>query len=70
MKFPNSLIYRFNIFDFNLQIFNKGSKAIIWNYDIYGFDSGLTRQFCDRFAREGFLVILPDYLRGDFIVQG
>ena len=39
--------------------------ALIWNYDIYGFNSGRTREYCDLFAENGFLVLLPDYFRGE-----
>ena len=43
----------------------KRSTALIWNYDIYGFNSGRTREYCDLFAENGFLVLLPDYFRGE-----
>lgn len=48
----------------------KGSsKCIIWNYDIHGFNYGLTKQNCDILAENGFLVLLPDYYRGDCILD-
>ena len=40
-------------------------SGIIWNYDVYGFDAGRTREYCDLFAEAGFLVVLPDFFRGD-----
>jgi len=43
----------------------SGEKAIIFCYDIYGFNAGRTRLMCDQFAAAGFLVILPDFFRGD-----
>jgi len=46
---------------------NATGKAIIWNYDIFGFDSGRTRQFADMFSENGFLVIIPDYFRGTWL---
>jgi len=47
-------------------VVGNGTNAIIWNYDIFGFDSGRSRQLCDIFAEEGFTVIMPDYYRGTF----
>jgi len=50
---------------------NFTGKAIIWNYDIFGFDSGRTRQLADIFAEYGYyLVIIPDYYRGTWISPG
>ena len=48
-----------------MYVVGNGTTAIVWNYDIYGFDSGRTREYCDLFADNGFLVILPDYFRGE-----
>ena len=48
----------------DIYVVGNGRKCIIWNYDIYGFDSGRSRQLCDEFAAEGFTVIMPDYYRG------
>ena len=31
----------------------KSEKCIIWNYDIYGFDGGRTRQMADIIADNG-----------------
>ena len=42
----------------------SGPKCIIWNYDIFGFDSGRTRQTADLFAEAGYLVVIPDFFRG------
>jgi len=42
----------------------EGDKCVIWNYDIFGFDGGRTRQMADFVADQGFLVIMPDYYRG------
>lgn len=50
--------------DLEIYYVGKGPKCIIWNYDIFGFDSGRTRQLCDLFAKEGFLVVMPDFYRG------
>lgn len=43
-----------------------GEKCVIWNYDIFGFDGGRTKQTCDVLANLGFMVILPDYYHGKF----
>merc|ERR1712002_1080940 len=42
----------------------KSEKCVIWNYDIFGFDGGRTRQMADFVADQGFLVIMPDYYLG------
>jgi len=41
------------------------SKCIIWCYDIYGFHGGRTRELCDKLADCGYMVILPDFFRGE-----
>ena len=45
---------------------NIGSdnKAIIFIYDIAGFNGGRTRQMMDDLAARGYFVILPDLFRG------
>jgi len=50
--------------DLDLYVVGTGNKCIIWNYDIFGFDSGRTRQTADLFAEAGYLVIIPDFYRG------
>ena len=50
--------------DLDVYHVGQGPKCIIWNYDIFGFDSGRTRQLCDLFAKEGYLVVMPDFYRG------
>jgi len=52
--------------DLPIYVVGNGSKCIIWNYDIFGFDAGRSRQLCDYFAEQGYLVIMPDYYRGTF----
>lgn len=42
----------------------SGSRCIIWNYDIMGFQGGRSRQMCDQLASQGFTLIMPDYFRG------
>ena len=46
---------------FNTTLVSNQFLAIIWNYDIFGFNSGRTREYCDYFADNGFLVILPGW---------
>ena len=53
--------------DLELYVAGSGKKCIIWNYDIYGFDGGRTRQNVDLLAEHDFMVILPDYYRGGCI---
>jgi len=50
--------------DLPIYVVGKGSKCIIWNYDIFGFDSGRVKQLCDVLADAGYLVLLPDWFRG------
>merc|ERR1711935_811232 len=54
-----------NIQGLDMYVVGNGTTALIWNYDIYGFNSGRTREYCDLFADNGFLVLLPDYFRGE-----
>jgi len=45
----------------------EGEKCIIWNYDIFGINSGRNKQTVDLFSESGYMVIMPDYFRnGDF----
>lgn len=53
--------------DLEMYVSGSGEKCVIWNYDIFGFDGGRTRQNVDLLASQGFMVILPDYYRGFFI---
>ena len=39
--------------DLPIYVVGSGSKGIIWNYDIFGFDSGRTKQLCDIVADAG-----------------
>ena len=64
----------------------SGNKCIIWCYDIYGFtvtlswwrddtwhvpwQGGRTRQLCDTLGDAGYLVLLPDFFRGEWRVSG
>mmetsp|Transcript_46181 Transcript_46181/g.76951 ORF Transcript_46181/g.76951 Transcript_46181/m.76951 type:complete len:261 (-) Transcript_46181:112-894(-) len=43
----------------------SGDKAVIVCYDIFGFDGGRTKGICDQIANAGFVVLLPDFYRGD-----
>lgn len=42
----------------------NGSRCIVWNYDIFGFNEGRTREIVDLIADNGFTVLIPDYYRG------
>ncbi len=39
----------------DIDIYRVGSsdKCIVWNYDIFGFQGGRTRQLCDMVAEQG-----------------
>jgi len=49
--------------DLDLYRVGSGEKCIIWNYDIFGLNSGRTKMLADLFSDYGFLVIIPDYYR-------
>jgi len=50
--------------DLDIYHVGQGSKCIIWNYDVFGFKGGRSRQMCDFLAEAGYLVLMPDYYRG------
>ena len=39
--------------DLNVYRVGESSKCIIWNYDVFGFDGGRTRQMADFLADQG-----------------
>ena len=39
--------------DLEIYVVGSGDKCIVWNYDIFGFDAGRTRQICDLLADRG-----------------
>ena len=47
--------------DLDMYRVGKGEKCIIWNYDIFGLNSGRTKQTADLFSEFGYMVIIPDY---------
>jgi len=59
-----------NLGDLPLYLAQNGTRCIVWNYDVFGFDSGRSRQLCDYFSSQGFTVMMPDYYRGDLWVPG
>ena len=54
--------------DLDIYVVGSGGKCVIWNYDIFGFNSGRTKELADLLAESGFLVVMPDYFRGTFQV--
>ena len=56
--------------DLDIYHVGQGSKCIIWNYDVFGFKGGRTRQMCDFLAENGYLVVMPDYYRGELCDPG
>ena len=54
-----------------LYVSGSGSKAVIVIYDIFGFNepptNGNIRRHCDRLAEQGFVAVLPDFYRGNFV---
>jgi len=51
----------------NLRVYQAGDlsskRVLIAAHDIFGFHPN-TKQFCDQLAKDGFLVVLPDFFRG------
>ncbi len=39
--------------DLDIYVVGQGSKCIIWNYDVFGFNGGRSRQMCDFVAQHG-----------------
>ena len=37
----------------DIYVVGEGEKCVIWNYDIFGFNGGRTRQHCDLLATHG-----------------
>merc|ERR1712002_104797 len=52
--------------DLQIYLVGEGSNCVVWNYDIFGFNAGRTKEICDLLADAGFMVILPDWFRGTF----
>jgi len=52
--------------DMDVYRVGTSNKCIVWCYDIYGFKGGRTRELCDKLADKGYMVILPDFFRGDW----
>lgn len=52
----------------DMEVYRTGSspRCIVWCYDIYGFQGGRTRETCDKIAELGYMVIMPDWFRGDW----
>ena len=55
MWFISIFINNFQVEDLDIYFVGQGPKCIIWNYDIFGFDSGRgrSRQMCDLVADAG-----------------
>ncbi len=44
--------------DIEIYRVGQGSRCIIWNYDVFGFNGNRTRQMCDFLADHGILTKL------------
>jgi len=49
-----------------LKVYKVGEseRCLIWNYDRYGLDNERSKMWCDNLAAKGYMVLMPDYLRG------
>lgn len=61
---PKGVVEKVAATNIDLYRVGKSEKCIIWNYDVFGFDGGRTRQMADFVADHGYMVIVPDYYRG------
>ena len=60
--------FHFQVGDLNIYYVGQGPKCIIWNYDIFGFSGGRSRQTCDLFADAGMKsYILQIFFKFDYI---
>ena len=52
--------------DLNIYRVGNGSRCIVWNYDIFGFNGGRTREIADLMASKGISIDqhFPDLLIG------
>ena len=44
-----------NVHGLDLYYVGSGEKCIIWNYDIFGFNAGRTRELCDILSKKGYI---------------
>ena len=44
--------------DLNIYRVGNGSRCIVWNYDIFGFNGGRTREIADLIASKGISISL------------
>ena len=51
----------FKVGDLDIYSIGQGPKCIIWNYDIFGFDSGRSRQMCDLVADAGIKILFKRF---------
>merc|ERR1719154_561774 len=54
----------------DLTVFRFGpatnDKWVVWGHDIYGVDSGRTKEYCEKMNIDlGVACILPDFFRGE-----
>jgi len=54
-----------NLDGLSVYTIGQGEKAIILIHDIFGVDSGRTKEICDQLADAGYLVVMPDFFEGD-----
>lgn len=53
----------------DVYIAGKGTsnQVIVFIYDIFGFNSGRSRQICDELADQGYSVYMADFFRGEML---
>ncbi len=54
-----------NLDGLSVYTIGQGEKAILLIHDIFGVDSGRTKEICDEFADAGYLVVMPDFFEKD-----
>ena len=50
---PKGVVEKVAATNIDLYRVGKSEKCIIWNYDVFGFDGGRTRQMADFVAEHG-----------------
>ena len=61
--FFGNIFFHFQIGDLDIYYVGQGPKCIIWNYDIFGFDGGRSRQTCDLVADAGMKFYIPQIFK-------